>query len=178
MKKKLLLLLPLLIFAVLASFFVVGLDRNPREIPSPLVGKPLPEFSLPTLDAPEQIVTKERFAGQVWLLNVWASWCVSCRSEHPLLLEYAKTNETPIIGLNYKDKMPDAKAWLQRYGNPYEMSIVDADGRFGIDLGVYGVPETFLIGKNGIISYKHIGPITEESLRNIIIPKIKELKQQ
>ncbi len=178
MKRKLLLLIPLLVFVVLAGFFVVGLDRNPREIPSPLIGKPVPKFSLPTLSDENKIITEKDFAGQVWLLNVWASWCVSCRTEHPVLVENAELIGVPIIGLNYKDKRSDGVAWLARYGDPYSFSIVDADGRFGIDLGVYGVPETFLMDKQGVVRYKHTGPITIESLRAVIIPKIKELKEQ
>lgn len=177
MKKKLLLLIPLIVFFVLAGFFVVGLDRNPREIPSPLIGKPAPAFTLPDLNAPEKNVASQDFLGQVWLLNVWASWCVSCRAEHPLLVEFAKTNEVPIVGLNYKDKPADGKAWLRQYGDPYTVSIMDGDGRVGIDYGVYGAPETFLIDKQGIIRYKQIGPITEEALNKTILPMIKELKQ-
>ncbi|MCL2297535.1 MAG: DsbE family thiol:disulfide interchange protein [Proteobacteria bacterium] len=178
MKKKLLLLIPLVVFFVLAGFFVVGLGLNPREVPSPLIGKPAPTFALPDLNEPEKTVTSKDFLGQVWLFNVWASWCVSCRAEHPLLVAYAKTNEVAIVGLNYKDKPADGKAWLRQYGDPYTVSVIDADGRVGIDYGVYGVPETFLIDKQGIIRYKQIGPITEEAMRKTIIPMIKELKQQ
>jgi cytochrome c biogenesis protein CcmG/thiol:disulfide interchange protein DsbE len=177
MKKKLLLSIPLVIFFVLAGFFVVGLDRNPREVPSPLIGKPAPTFVLPNLSAPERTVAAQDFLGQVWLLNVWASWCVSCRAEHPLLLEIAKNNEVPIVGMLYKDKPEDGNLWLQRYGDPYTVSVTDADGRVGIDFGVYGTPETFLIDKQGIIRYKQIGPITEKALKEKIVPMIKELKQ-
>jgi periplasmic protein thiol:disulfide oxidoreductases, DsbE subfamily len=181
MKKKLLLLIPLLVFVVIAGFFVAQMlvGRPPSEIPSPLIGKPIPAFSLPTLKDESKIVTEKDFSGQVWLLNVWASWCVSCRAEHPVLVENAEKIGVPIIGLNYKEKgKADGIAWLERYGDPYPFSIVDADGRFGIDLGVYGVPETFLIDKKGIIQYKHTGPINEESLHSVIIPKIKELNAQ
>ncbi|MDR2016891.1 MAG: DsbE family thiol:disulfide interchange protein [Burkholderiales bacterium] len=177
MKKKLLLMIPLAVFFVLAGFFVVGLDRNPREIPSPLIGKPAPVFSLPDLSDPEKTIASQDFLGQVWLLNVWASWCVSCRSEHPLLVEFAKTGGVPIVGLNYKDKTVDAQLYLRRYGDPYVASAMDADGRVGIDYGVYGSPETFLIDKQGIIRYKQIGPINEKALRETIVPMIKELKQ-
>lgn len=180
MKRKLLLLIPLLVFIVIAGFFVAQMlvGRPPQVIPSPLIGKPVPAFSLATLSDENKIVTEKDFSGQVWLLNVWASWCVSCRAEHPVLVENAEAIGVPIIGLNYKDKKVDAVAWLARYGDPYPFSIVDGDGRFGIDLGVYGVPETFLMDKQGVIRYKHTGPITDESLRTVIIPKIKELKEQ
>ncbi|MDR2711032.1 MAG: DsbE family thiol:disulfide interchange protein [Burkholderiales bacterium] len=177
MKKKLLLMIPLLVFFVLAGFFIVGLNRNPREIPSPLIGKAAPAFALPDLNAPEKIVEIKDFKGQVWLLNVWASWCVSCREEHPLLVEFAKTHDVTIVGLNYKDKAADGKAWLRQFGNPYVVSVMDADGRVGIDYGVYGVPETFLIDRQGVIQYKQIGAITDQALSEIILPKIKELKR-
>jgi len=177
MKKKLLLLIPLAVFVVLAGFFIVGLDRNPREIPSPLIGKPAPAFALLDLNAPEKTVASQEFLGQFWLLNVWASWCVSCRAEHKLLVDFAKNNDVLIVGLNYKDKAADGKTWLRQYGNPYKVAVMDTDGRVGIDYGVYGVPETFLIDKQGVIRYKQIGPVTEEALNETIIPMIEELKK-
>lgn len=168
--------IPLGIFAVLLVFLAIGLTRDPREIPSPLIGKPAPTFSTQVLGKPGQTFSNKDMLGQVWLLNVWASWCVACRVEHPLLVEFVKTNPLPIIGLDYKDKEADGIQWLARFGDPYAHAIVDADGRIGIDFGVYGVPESFLIDKQGIIRYKQIGPFTEEALRDKLQPLIKELQ--
>ena len=170
-------LIPLAIFVVLLVFLAIGLTRDPSEIPSPLIGKPAPEFTAPVLGKPGESLSKKDMLGQVWLLNTWASWCVACRQEHPLLVEFVKTNPLPIIGLDYKDKEADGKGWLARYGDPYTRAIVDADGRIAIDFGVYGVPESFLIDKAGIIRYKQIGPFTEEALRDKLVPLIKELQK-
>jgi cytochrome c biogenesis protein CcmG/thiol:disulfide interchange protein DsbE len=164
-----------LIFIVLVGFLAVGLTRNPREIPSPLINKPAPAFSLPALDTPEQKISVQDLRGKVWVLNVWASWCVACRIEHPLLVEFAKTGTVPIYGLNYKDKRDDAIGWLAKFGNPYTRSLSDTDGVVGIDFGVYGVPETFVIDKTGVIRMKHIGPVTPEVLRDDIIPLVRKL---
>jgi cytochrome c biogenesis protein CcmG/thiol:disulfide interchange protein DsbE len=169
--------LPLAIFAVLVGFLFVGLYRDPREVPSPLIGKPAPAFSLADLREPGRKVSTSDFEGQVWLLNVWASWCVSCRVEHPLLVELAKAKAVPIIGLNYKDKDAEGLAWLAQHGDPYTLSVVDADGRVGIDWGVYGVPETFVVDKAGVIRYKHIGPVTAEALQQTILPLVRKLQQ-
>ncbi len=168
--------IPLGIFIVLVIFLAIGLTRDPREIPSPLIGKPAPTFNAPVLGKPGEMLSNKDMLGKVWLLNTWASWCVACRQEHPLLVEFAKTNPLPIIGLDYKDNEADGKQWLARLGDPYTHAIVDADGRIGIDFGVYGVPESFLIDKQGIIRYKQIGPFTEEALREKLIPLIKELQ--
>ena len=168
-------LLPLIVFAVLVGFLAVGLTLNPREVPSPLIDKPAPAFSLPRLDAPEQQLALQDMKGKVWLLNVWASWCVACRIEHPLLVDLAKSGTVPIYGLNYKDKREDALAWLAKHGNPYRVSLSDAQGLVGIDFGVYGVPETFVIDKNGTIRFKQIGPVTPEVLRDTILPLVKKL---
>ena len=176
-------LIPLGLFLVLAVFLAIGLNRDPHEVPSPLVGKPAPAFSLPRLDADPQAVTPAaRFgpndmAGKVWLLNVWASWCVSCREEHPVLVAFAKSGAAPLVGLDYKDVRADAQAWLAQHGNPYVLSAVDADGRVGIDYGVYGVPETYVIDRAGTIRFKQIGPVTAEVMRSRILPLIKELQQ-
>lgn len=170
-------LLPLGIFVVLVALLAIGLTLNPREVPSPLIGKPAPAFSARLLLEPEKSFSPKDFAGKVWLLNVWASWCVSCREEHPLLVEYAKRGGAAIVGLNYKDKAEDAQRWLARFGDPYVFSVVDAEGRIGIDYGVYGVPETFLIDKQGVIRYKQIGPITPEALEKKILPLIEELSR-
>jgi len=169
--------LPLAIFVVVLAFLFVGLFRDPREVPSQLIGKPAPAFSLARLHEPEARLSTQDMRGQVWLLNVWASWCVSCRVEHPLLLDLAKANVVPVIGLAYKDKPSDGRAWLTSNGDPYKMSIVDLDGRVGIDFGVYGVPETFVIDKNGVIRYKQIGPLTAEALKETILPLVRELQR-
>lgn len=169
-------LLPLGIFIVLVGFLAVGLRLNPREVPSPLINKPAPPFTLPVLTDPQRTFSQKDMLGKVWLLNVWASWCVSCREEHPLLVEFSKRNIVPIYGLNYKDERKDALAWLARLGNPYTTSIMDRDGRIGIDYGVYGVPETYVIDKQGVIRYKQIGPVTPEILDAKIVPLVKKLQ--
>ena len=169
-------LTPLALFVVMAVFLALGLNLNPRDIPSPLIDKPAPEFSLPVLSEPSKTLTKNDFAGEVWLLNVWASWCVSCRQEHPVFNQLARKNVVTIVGLNYKDDPPAATQWLAQLGNPYSVSIMDQEGRTGIDYGVYGVPETFVIDKKGIVRYKHTGPVTREDVREILIPLINELK--
>jgi cytochrome c biogenesis protein CcmG/thiol:disulfide interchange protein DsbE len=168
-------LLPLAIFLVLVGFLAVGLRLKPREVPSPFIGKPAPDFSLSQLHAPENLFSPADMKGQVWLLNVWASWCVSCRQEHPVLMDLAKHNVVPIIGLDYKDGREPAKAWLIEHGNPYRLSVWDHDGKTGINYGVYGVPETFVIDKAGIVRMKHIGPVTPGVLSEKIIPLVKEL---
>ena len=165
-------LLPLAIFIVLVAFLAVGLRLNPREVPSPLIGKQVPPFRLPQLHASDKFIAAEDMRGKVWLLNVWASWCVSCRQEHPVLLDLDKQKKIPIVGLNYKDDRTAAIAWLTKHGgDPYLVSAADIDGRVGIDFGVYGVPETFLIDKNGVICYKHVGPVTAEALKDKILTK-------
>lgn len=174
--KKRYLLIPLALFMVLAVFLAIGLNRDPREVPSPLVGKPAPAFTLPQLHNAGSFSPKD-MAGQVWLLNVWASWCVSCRIEHPVLVDLAKRKIAPIVGLDYKDQRPEALAWLSRHGDPYALSVVDADGRVGIDYGVYGVPETYVIDKAGVIRFKQIGPVTPEVLEKKILPLIQELQK-
>ena len=177
-RRNLLIWGPLALFGVLAAFLFVGLFRDPREVPSPLVDRPAPEFSLATLHAPGKVVSTSDYRGQVWLLNVWASWCVSCRVEHPLLMELAKANVVPIVGLDYKDKDAEAKAWLEQHGNPYALSVVDADGRVGIDWGVYGVPETYVIGKDGRVRYRHVSPITPEVLERTLLPLLARLERE
>ena len=170
-------LLPLGIFIVLVVFLAIGLNRDPREVPSPLVGKPAPAFALPLLHKPESSFAPKDMQGKVWLLNVWASWCVSCRQEHPILVDLAKSGLVPIYGLNYKDPREDALKWLKQFGDPYTLSIVDAEGRVGIDYGVYGVPETYVIDKAGVIRYKQIGPVTQDALEKTILPLVKELQK-
>ena len=168
--------LPLGIFLVLAVFLAVGLGLNPREVPSPLIDKEAPAFRLPQLRDPGLTLGTDDLKGKVWMLNVWASWCVACLDEHPILVEFSKRNVLPIYGLNYKDKREDALAWLGKHGNPYTMSIQDGDGRVGIDYGVYGVPETYVIDRNGIIRYKRIGPVTVQILQEKILPLLKKLQ--
>ncbi len=168
-------LLPLGIFFALVALLGVGLTLNPREVPSPLIGKPAPHFELPQLHDPARTFSEKDMLGKVWLLNVWASWCVSCRAEHPVLLDLARSKAVPIYGLNYKDERKDGVAWLGRLGNPYQLSAYDIQGRVGIDYGVYGVPETYVIDKRGVIRYKQIGPVTPEILKEKILPLVSEL---
>jgi cytochrome c biogenesis protein CcmG/thiol:disulfide interchange protein DsbE len=175
MNKKL--LIPLAIFGVVFAFLLVGLGLNPREIPSPLIDKPAPSFRLNKLHEPAQPFGTGDMKGQVWMLNVWASWCVACREEHPVLNELAKAKIVPIVGLNYKDEPAAGMQWLRQHGDPYTLSVVDRDGRVGLDYGVYGVPETFVIDKGGVIRYKHIGPVTPESLEKKIIPLVRQLQK-
>jgi cytochrome c biogenesis protein CcmG/thiol:disulfide interchange protein DsbE len=169
-------LTPLAVFVVLVVFLAIGLRLNPREVPSPLIDKPAPAFELTRLDDPAASVTSQDLRGKVWLLNVWASWCVACLDEHALLVELSRTGAVPIYGLNYKDKRDDALAWLGKHGNPYTVSVVDSEGSVGIDYGVYGVPETFVIDKQGVIRYKHIGPVTAQVLNERIVPLVRRLQ--
>jgi cytochrome c biogenesis protein CcmG/thiol:disulfide interchange protein DsbE len=168
-------LIPLVLFIAMLGFLGVGLKLDPREVPSPLIDKPAPVFRLQTLDSPSRVMTPEDMRGQVWLLNVWASWCGGCREEHPVLIEFARTRVVPIYGLDYKDQPGDAQRWLANYGNPYTAIVADPDGRTGIEYGVYGVPETFVIDKAGIIRYKQIGPITPKALQDTILPLVRKL---
>lgn len=170
--------LPLVLFIVLAIFLAVGLKLNPKDIPSPLVDKPAPVFSAPKLNMQEQKLVSNDLKGKVWLFNVWASWCVSCREEHPVLNQLAQKQAVTIIGLNYKDKPEDAKQWLTTLGNPYSDSIMDQDGRIGLDWGVYGVPETFVIDKKGIVRYKHTGPVKADDIEQIFLPLITRLEAE
>jgi len=170
-------LIPLAVFVLLVGFLAVGLKLNPREVPSPLVGKAAPAFELPVLSQPDKRFVPADMRGKVWLLNVWASWCVSCRDEHPVLVELSKKGVLPILGLNYKDKGDEAQRWLKQFGDPYQLSVVDADGRIGIDYGVYGVPETYLIDTEGVIRYKQVGPLTQAILENKVLPLAMALKK-
>jgi cytochrome c biogenesis protein CcmG/thiol:disulfide interchange protein DsbE len=174
--KSLKFLVPLALFLVLAGFLARGLKLDPREVPSPLIGKPAPAFTLARLDAVDQSVKRDDLLGKVWVLNVWASWCAPCREEHPLLVEFARRKLAPVYGLNYKDTRANGQAFLRQLGNPYEVSLFDADGRVGIDFGVYGVPETFVIDAKGIVRLKHVGPLTPEVIRTRIEPLLKELR--
>ena len=169
--------IPLVLFIGLMAFLAIGLGRDPHEVPSPLINKSAPTFQLSQLEAPDKKFSAQDMRGKVWLLNVWASWCVSCRDEHPLLVEFSRTRAIPIYGLNWKDKREDAIAWLGELGNPYVLSVSDLDGRIAIDYGVYGAPETYLIDKNGVIRFKHIGPLTPEVFNKTILPMAGELNK-
>ncbi len=171
-------LLPLGVFVALLVFLGVGLNLNPREIPSPFIGKPAPQFRLSQLSDPAATIATPDMMGKVWLLNVWASWCEACHDEHAALLAFARRDVLPIVGLNYKDKRPDGNMWLQRFGNPYVVSGFDEDGRVGIDYGVYGVPETFLIDKRGIVRLKFIGVLTPEIIEQKFMPLINDLNKE
>ncbi len=168
-------ILPFAVFMIAAIFLFIGLGLKPREVPSPLVGRPAPAFVLPQLHEPARQFSPQDMKGKVWLFNVWASWCTACENEHPVFMELSRQNLVPIYGMDYKDKREDALAWLKDMGNPYETSLSDLEGRLGIELGVYGVPETFVIDKEGVIRHKHIGPITPEALSQKILPLVRQL---
>lgn len=188
---------PLIGFVVLVVLLAFGLNLDPRDVPSPLVGKPAPLFKLQRLETPHRSFSPEEMHGKVWLLNVWATWCVSCRQEHPVLIQMAKSRNVTLVGLNYKEVRGDAtldmdkinpgaertlaieraSAWLSQHGNPYTFSALDLDGRVGIDYGVYGVPETYIIDKAGLIRIKHTGPITPDLFSRKILPLVAELNK-
>lgn len=176
--KKLRTFLPLIIFLCLVIFLWVGLYRDPHTIPSPLVGKPVPEFRAADLEFPNQFITNNIFKDKITLLNVFATWCLSCRYEHPTLIDVHHANLVNIVGLNYKDNNQAAIKWLQQYGNPFSHVIEDPTGNIGINLGVYGTPETFIIDRNGIIRYKFIGPISPDDWQNTLLPIIQKLLSQ
>lgn len=167
----------MLIFVVVAIFLAVGLKLDPRRVPSPLIDKPVPDFSLPRLDRPDVMFTPAELKGEVWVLNVWASWCVACRQEHEVITRLALEHKVTVVGLNYKDVPADATSWLRRLGDPYRLSAVDRDGQVGIDWGVYGVPETFVVDGTGVIRYKHIGPVAAVDLDETILPLVAELQR-
>ncbi len=171
-------LIPFGIFIVVVGFLAVGLTLNPRELPSPLVGKTAPDFSLPQLHDPGKIISSNDLKGKVWLLNFWASWCGGCKDEHPVLNHLAQSGEVPIYGMDYKDRRDEALAWLKEWGNPYAVVAVDEPGRVGINYGVYGVPETYVIDKAGVIRYKQIGPLREDIVQGKILPLVRELQNQ
>ncbi len=175
-------ILPLVVFLALAIALYAALKHDSETdihtVPSPLIGLPAPAFSLPQLHEPAKKFSPADMKGKVWLFNLWASWCESCRDEHPLLLALSQQNIVPIIGLDYKDTAPAAEAWLARGGNPYLLSVTDVEGRIGIDYGVTGVPETFVIDKHGIIRYKEVGMVTPQNLEKTILPLVKKLEQE
>lgn len=171
-------LIPLALFVVVVGFLAIGLTLNPREVPSPLIGKPAPAFTLPQLHDPGKALSPHDLVGKVWLLNFWASWCGGCKDEHPVLMQLAKSGEVPIYGMDYKDQRDEALTWLRRWGNPYPAIAVDQSGRVGIDYGVYGVPETYVIDKAGMIRFKQIGPLDHDALEKKILPLVKALQSQ
>ena len=151
-------------------FLGIGLNRDPRLVPSPLIGKPAPQFALGTLATPDIVMQREDLLGHALLLNVWASWCAACREEHALLLELARGGKFNLIGLNYHDDLNAGRQWLSERGDPYRYTLFDPQGKLGLDLGVYGVPETFLIDAAGVVRYKHVGPLTREVLAQQLLP--------
>jgi cytochrome c biogenesis protein CcmG/thiol:disulfide interchange protein DsbE len=169
-------LIPLAIFGLMVVFFIFGLGKDPSKLPSVLVDKPAPTFQLEQLHNAQATFAPADMKGKVWVLNVWASWCAACRSEHPLFMEIARRGEVPLVGLNYKDTREEGQKWLRQLGNPYVLSAWDNSGDVGIDFGVYGVPESFVIDKQGVIRYKHVGPVSRQDWNEVILPKIKELQ--
>lgn len=172
---RLAVLAPLLLFLSLGIVLYSGIGKDPSVVPSPLIDGPAPEFDLPSLTQPEATVSKASLDGGAYLLNVWASWCFACRIEHEVITDLATSGPVPVYGLNWKDQRPDALRWLQQFGDPYRASAYDESGRVGIDFGVYGAPETFLIDASGQVRYKHIGPLTPEIVQNELLPAIAEV---
>ena len=171
-------LIPLLVFLVVSIFLAVGLRFNSKDVPSPLINQQAPNFQLPRLLVEEESFSPVEMHGKVWLLNVWASWCVSCRSEHQILNEFSSGKESELIGLNYKDSKMEAISWLRELGNPYNKIASDVDGSAGIDWGVYGVPETFVVDAEGVIRFKHIGPLNRKVLKEVISPLVLKLARE
>jgi len=169
---------PLGLFFALVILLGVGLTLNPREVPSPLINKPAPPFELPQLHEPDRTFSPQQMLGKVWMFNVWASWCVSCREEHPVLVDLARRNVVPIYGLDYKDQRADGLRWLQQFGNPYVLSAFDASGRVGIDYGVYGVPETFVVGRDGTIRHRHVGALLDDTVARVLAPMVARLERE
>ena len=174
---RLLFVLPLLLFGAIAAYFAVGLTKDPRLIPSALIDKPAPDFDLPSLHDGKEGLARANLGGEVKLVNVFASWCVPCKVEHPVFMRFAEVNDTPLYGINYKDKKNDAVAWLKQLGDPYQRIGQDLSGRVGIEWGVYGVPETYVVDREGRIRYRHVGPVWPTSMRDNILPLIEELKK-
>lgn len=171
-------LIPLAVFGLLVAVLAAGLRHDPRRLPSALIGKPAPEFDLPRLDAANRTMSSHALRGQVWILNVWASWCEACRDEHAVLMDFAASGAAPVYGLNYRDERAPALQWLETAGNPYVTSFVDRDGRTGIDYGVYGVPETFVIDRAGVVRYRQAGPLTRASIDGVIGPLVAKLQKE
>ncbi|ADJ27762.1 DsbE family thiol:disulfide interchange protein [Nitrosococcus watsonii] len=170
--------IPLIVFTGLVLFFAVGLQRDPRQVPSPFIGKPAPELGVPQLRTPDKEIYRSDLLGKPALINVWASWCVACRAEHEVLIRLARETQLPIIGLNYKDERGAALQWLANLGDPYTAIAVDTDGQVGIEWGVYGVPESFLLDPKGVIRYKQIGPLTWKVVEDKLFPLIQSFGTQ
>lgn len=168
-------IVPLALFLLMLGLLGAGLRSGPRDLPSPLVGQPAPPLQLASLDSAPTSPVPDAMRGRVWVLNVWASWCAPCREEHPAWLAFAQSQRVPLYGLNYKDRPDDARRWLANFGNPYVQSLSDADGKAGIDWGVYGVPETFVIDRDGVIRHRHVGPITPQVMRDTLLPLLQRL---
>lgn len=170
--------LPLAVFAALAMLLAAGvwMSRKPNRdaLPSPLIGKPAPAFALPMLHEPQRTVTLDELKGQPFLLNVWGSWCVECRVEHPVLTRFAETRRLRVIGYNWKDEQADALRWLEQFGNPFWLVLADVEGRSAIDWGIYGAPETFLVDRDGVVRWKHIGPLTDEIIARELMPALQK----
>ncbi|HEX9275297.1 MAG TPA: DsbE family thiol:disulfide interchange protein [Casimicrobiaceae bacterium] len=175
--RRIALLVPLLLFGGIVIFLAIGLGLDPREVPSPLIGRPVPAFSLPPVRGRLLGLASSDLKGEVSLVNVFASWCVACRAEHPLLMRIQREGIVPVHGLNYKDRPDDAARWLDEMQDPYTRTGADLDGRVAIDWGVYGVPETFVIDRDGRIAYKHIGPISPSAWNQTLLPLIRRLQE-
>lgn len=169
-------LIPLIVFLTVAAFLFVGLGRDPSELPSALIEKTAPSFELPQLTGGAASFNSAELHGQIWVLNIWASWCGPCREEHPFITRLANETNIAVVGLNYKDQQENAKRWLQQFGNPFSVTVEDSAGRAGMDWGVYGVPETFIIDKKGMVRLKHVGPVTEADLEKTLLPLIQKLQ--
>lgn len=176
--KRLKLFIPLAIFIALVALLLKGLDLDPTAMPSALIDDPMPEFRLSALRDPERMLNRDELLGEVALLNVWATWCPSCKVEHPFLIKLAERENLPIIGVDYKDERASALQWLTRLGDPYVLNIFDPDGKLGIDLGVFGAPETYVLDHQGVIRYKHVGVVNERVWKERLEPLITELRRQ
>ena len=162
-------------FVALVALLALGLRLNPREVPSPLIGKPAPAFELPLLHQPDKRFSQKDMLGKVWIMNVWASWCPPCLVEHPVVTQLSRAGAAPVVGLNYKDARGEAQSWLKRNGDPFQVIAFDGDGRIGMDYGVYGVPETYVIDRRGVIRFKYIGPLNADVVQQKVLPLVKEL---
>jgi cytochrome c biogenesis protein CcmG/thiol:disulfide interchange protein DsbE len=167
-------IIPIGLFAALATFLFVGLHRDKETLASPLIGKPAPQFELPRVDDPSQTISNREFAGRPYVVNIWGSWCFACRDEHAVLMQIARRGEVPLPGLNWKDELPLAQQWLQQLGNPYVATAFDPKGDVGIDWGAYGAPETYLVDAQGVIVYKYVSPVTIDVWEREFLPRIKQ----
>ena len=179
MSKRLIYLLPLGIFLILAVYFAVGLTKDPRKLPSTLINREVPAFNLPAIQGYERGFSSKDLLGQVTLVNIFGSWCVACLAEHPFLMKLKKDNVIPIYGIDWREKSDGAATkWLQRHGDPYTLIGDDRDSRVSIDFGVTGAPESFIVDKKGVVRYKHIGPIYPETWADTLLPIVEELRKE